>query len=187
MKLTNKINIVLCLIAIVTFLNGCAAVVAGSAATAYVTDPRSSKQISGDRNLKSEAKTALDKALPKNNIETSSYNNAVLLTGQVASQSDSDIATKTVQGIPNVRKVYNYIEVRDFDSSSYSNDAYITSKVKAEAFTTIGIDSNNIKVITNNSSVYILGATTKSQAERLVNIAKSVSGVKKVTLLVDYI
>ncbi len=187
MKLNNKINAVLYLIAIVTFLNGCAAVVAGTAATAYVTDPRSSKQIRGDFNLKSEAKEALNKALPKNNIETTSYNNAVLLTGQVNSQSNSDIATTVVKKLATVRKVYNYIEVRDFELSNYSNDAYITSKLKAEAFSTIGIDSNSIKVVTNNNTIYILGAITKSQTERLVEIAKSITGVKKVIILVDYI
>ena len=189
MKLTIKaINLViLCGIAM-TSLNSCAAVAAtAGGGVAYATDPRSSSQMSTDHDLKSAVKDKLDVVLAKNNIEVTGYNNKVLLTGQVISKANSDIATQVAESTPLVKQVFNYIEISPEDNASYTSDTYITSKVKSSAFVTVGIDSNNMKVITYHGSVYLFGITTKSQGERLVTLSKSISGVKNVIPLFDYV
>jgi osmotically-inducible protein OsmY len=188
-------NILVSLLTIIatTSLSGCAAAVigGGTAATAYVTDPRSSSQISKDHDVKSAVKDALDSILPKNNIEVTSYNNKTLLTGQVVSQTNKDLATKTAMNTAkkmyNSTHVLNYIKVGDADKSRYVNDAYITSKIKTTAFSTVGIDSNHMKVVTSDSIVYLFGTMTKSQAEQIIHISKSTSDVKKVVSLFDYV
>ena len=87
----------------------------------------------------------------------------------------------------NSATVLNYIEVGDEDKSKYVNDAYITSKIKTTAFSTVGIDSNHMKVVTSDSTVYLFGTMTKSQANRVIDISRSTSDVKKVVPLFDYI
>jgi osmotically-inducible protein OsmY len=177
---------------VATSLNGCAAVVVGGgAATAYATDPRSSSQMSRDHDVKSAVKDALDNALPKNNIEVTSYNNKTLLTGQVVSEINKELATKTAvdtaKKVSNSAQVLNYIEVGDVDKSKYVNDTYITSKIKTTAFSAVGIDSNHMKVVTSDSTVYLFGTMNKSQADRVIDISKSTSDVKKVVPLFDYV
>ena len=75
-------------------------------------------------------------------------------------------------------------------TSIRSNDADITSKVKT-ALTGIdnipGFDATQVKVVTENSAVFLMGMVYKKEADRAGEAARHVGGVKKVVKIFEYI
>ena len=72
---------------------------------------------------------------------------------------------------------------------SRSNDKYLTTKVRTRILATAifkkekNVKSNRIKVVTDNSTVFLLGIVDSGQAEIATNIARETSGVQKVVTL----
>ena len=63
----------------------------------------------------------------------------------------------------------------------YSDDSWITSKIKSKYLTTSGIRSMNISVSTNNGVVTLAGQVKNPhQHQQAIQIAKSTKGVRKV-------
>ncbi|MDP2248756.1 MAG: BON domain-containing protein, partial [Nitrosomonadales bacterium] len=67
-----------------------------------------------------------------------------------------------------------------------ASDTYITSKVKANMVKENRFPSNYVKVVTENSIVYLMGMVTREEAEDAVDIARNVSGVEKVVKVFEY-
>jgi len=67
-------------------------------------------------------------------------------------------------------------------TTQYTNGSVITTKVKSALLSASGIDSNDIKVQTEQPGVVILSGTQQNQAQinRAKNIALGVQGVNKV-------
>ncbi len=167
---------------------GCAPVgilASGGAATMVVAE--------GDKSLG----TAVDDAsiklnisrkllVSKNNlfidIDTSIVEGMVLLTGIVKNQESRIEAVKIVWEVGGVKEVINEIEIGDKTSiKEYANDVWITTQIKALAARDIGLRSISYNVETIRGKVYLAGITSKpEQLETLVNITKSVKGVKEV-------
>ena len=61
-----------------------------------------------------------------------------------------------------------------------SNDTWITSKVRADMLGTKNFDSTKVKVVTENSEVFLIGLVTRQEGDQAVEIARHVSGVKQV-------
>ena len=90
--------------------------------------------------------------------------------------------------IDNVRRVHNEIRVANLTGfSSRTNDSWITSKVKTQMLATKGFKSSQIKVTTEAGTVYIMGLVTKKAGNQAAEIARNVSGVKRVVKLFEYI
>ena len=84
-------------------------------------------------------------------------------------------------GVENVRNITNEIAVAGISPfMSRSNDALITSKVKGRFMDAGKFQINHVKVVTENSVVYLLGLVKRHEAQSAVEIASSTSGVKKV-------
>ena len=116
------------------------------------------------------------------NIDTSIVEGMVLLTGIVKNQESRIEAVKIVWEVDGVTEVINEIEIGDKTSiKEYANDVWITTQIKALAAKDIGLRSISYNVETIRGKVYLAGITSKpEQLEALVNIAKSVKGVKEV-------
>ena len=175
-------------------LSGCAAVVVGGVAAgatsgaAVATDPRSSSGVFDDQGLKNKVKDSLDAMIPGNSIEVTSYNQNILLTGQVIDTENKGKAVTVTKQVVGVKKIYDYIEVGATQSASQtSKDAYLTSVVKSNLLVSKGVDSNNVKVVTTNSIVYLMGLVDKEQAKKIEAAALEVDGVKKVVSLFQYV
>ncbi|MOA08228.1 outer membrane lipoprotein [compost metagenome] len=61
-----------------------------------------------------------------------------------------------------------------------SNDSWITSKVRADMLAAKDFDSTKVKVVTENSEVFLIGLVTRKEGDQAVEIARHVSGVKQV-------
>ncbi|MNN45277.1 outer membrane lipoprotein [compost metagenome] len=67
------------------------------------------------------------------------------------------------------------------------NDAWLTTKIKAQMLTDPNIPGSRIKVVTENGIVYLLGLLTKQEATQATNLVQGVSGVQKIVKLFEYI
>jgi osmotically-inducible protein OsmY len=106
----------------------------------------------------------------------------VLLTGEVAGNSDKLAAEQLVFQVENVKSVINELTIATSTSTlkDRSNDTLITSRVKSGLIEAKDLPSNAFKVVTERSVVYLMGRVTQREAERGTEIARSVSGVVKV-------
>ncbi len=98
-------------------LQGCAAVVVGgvAAGAATVHDRRTAGSVVEDQSIEIQASDRLhEEGGPGrgNHIKSISYNQIVLLAGEVREEADRDRAEEMVLAIPKVRKVVNEIAVR---------------------------------------------------------------------------
>jgi osmotically-inducible protein OsmY len=167
-------------------LGGCAAVVAGGviAGTALVaSDRRTSGSQLNDEGIEIRANNRLkEKFGERGNFNVTSYNGRVLLTGEVAGNSDKLAAEQLVFQIENVKLVVNELTVAGSTSTlqERSNDTLITTRVKTGLIEAQDIPSNAFKVVTERGVVYLMGRVTQREAERGTEIARGVRGVVKV-------
>jgi len=165
-------------------LGGCAAVVVGGAVgTAMVAaDRRTSGTQLEDQAIELKAVNRIRDAVgERGHVNAVSYSRTVLLTGEVASEADRSAIEQAVARIENVRSTVNELAVMGSSSlTARSNDAILTSKVKASHLDAKDLQANAIKVVTERATVYLMGRVTEREATRATELARGVSGVQKV-------
>lgn len=113
-----------------------------------------------------------------------SFNSEVLLTGEVPTQAIKEEVEKVVSSMPDVRRVYNELDVSASKGySSTVHDGYITSKLMAKMASSDGVKASQVKAVTNAGVVYIMGRVTPTQQSHLIDIANSTVGVTELVLL----
>lgn len=185
----------LLLIFILPFLPSCAPMVAlgvgaGAGTGAIVAeDRRTSGTFIEDESIELKSERRIHEQLGKEvHINVTSFNRIVLLTGEAPTEALKEQAGRLVRSIENVRNIINEITIREKTSlASRSNDAFITSKVKSRFLGSDKFQINHIKIVTENSVVYLLGMVRHEEAESAVEIARSTSGVSKVVKVFEYI
>lgn len=175
-------------------LQGCAAplLVAGAAGGATVAnDKRSTRSMVDDQVIETKTKDKIyaDEDISKKiHINITSYNGIVLLTGETLSRSLRTRVINIARHIDKVHRVHNEIRVSDLtDFSSRTNDSWITSKVKTQMLTAKGFDSTRVKVVTEAGAVYLMGLVSRDVGKRAANIARQISGVKRVVKVFEYL
>lgn len=117
-----------------------------------------------------------------------SVNGSVLVIGQAPNTYLRDLAIKSINEVKQVVQLHNQIRISSTTSiTTRSNDVWLTSKVKAALFGSDNIDATNIKVVTENGEVFLMGLITEAQANEAVEIARNVSGVNRVFKIFEYI
>ncbi|MDG6896833.1 hypothetical protein A6A19_02165 [Actinobacillus delphinicola] len=183
----RKLNSCLLILGSAMMLQACvpAAIIGGTAVTGkIINDPRSLKTQLSDDVLEHRVMVALNKdpQLKKEaRIDAISYNHDILLVGQVPSEELKVQAGNITRGVQYVRAIYNELLVNQpISASQVLTDVRITSQIKSKLFVTPNINSINVKVITENGNVYLMGNVLPGQAKIIVNIARQVEGVKQV-------
>ncbi len=177
----------------VVLLQGCAAaVVAGaSSSVTAANDRRTIGSQIDDNNIEIKASIAISEVerLEKSaRVNAISVNGIVLLVGQVANQEMKNEAQITVEAIAGIRKIHNQLRIgSNIGITTQTHDSWLTSKVKAQLLAAKDISSNNIKVVTENAEVYLMGLVSQDEANRAVDIARNVSGVERVVKVFEYI
>jgi osmotically-inducible protein OsmY len=121
-------------------------------------------------------------------VNVASFNRRVLLTGEVRDQAMKDNVEREVRGIEGVLSVTNELEIAGPSSyTSRSNDALITTKVKASLVDMKDISANSFKVVTERGNVYLMGRVTQREGNIAAEVARGVSGVYKVVKVFEYI
>lgn len=127
--------------------------------------------------------------LDKNShIVVTSFNGIVLLAGQTPRADLKSLAEQTAGQVQRVKKVHNELQVLPPSSLlARNNDAWLTTKIKAQMLTDSNIPGSRIKVVTENGIVYLLGLLTQQEANQATNLVQGVSGVQKIVKLFEYI
>ena len=187
----NKFRL-LFLFFIAPYLAGCAiAAGGGSAAAGYSTlDRRTTGTIIEDQAIEIKAYRAIaaDKELDEQtHINITSYNTAVLVTGESPVDEMRQKIVSIVSAVDKVKHVYNEITIAAPSSMvSRSSDVYITTKVKTKLFADKILSGLVIKVNTEKGVVYLMGIVSQEEAEIATNIARETGGVQKVVKLFQY-
>lgn len=175
---------------IASSLSACVPLMVGGAAvgaTTVAVDRRSSGAYVDDQSIELKATSQMSR-FSGASIGVTSYNRAVLLTGQVPTQAARDEAELLVRGLPNVRRVYNHLTVGAAATTSQaSNDTWITSKVRTNMLSGKGFSSNNVKVVTELGVVYLMGMMTRNEGEAAAKVASETAGVTRVVTLFETI
>lgn len=183
---------ILLLVAGVSLLQGCVVpFVAGAAASAVVVnDRRNIETMSDDQQIQY---TAYQRIIADTSLTTGShivvetFDRNVLLVGEAPTEDVRNRVEAIVRSLPKVNRIYNQITIGPPASpAELSNDSWITTKVKSEMLAAKGLHSSQVKVITENGSVYLLGIVTHDQAQLAVDVARHVSGVQRVVKLFEY-
>lgn len=183
---------ILMLLAVLPLAQGCVPlIVGGAAATGAVVaqDRRTVGTIAEDEGIELRANDRLRKRFGDSAyISVTSYNRMVLLTGQAPDAQARAEAERITRGVQNVRGVYNEVAVAGVSSlTSRSNDSIITSKVKARFLDSSELSALHVKVVTDNSVVYLMGLVKKQEANASTGIARTTSGVQKVVRVFEYL
>jgi len=193
MRVNMRSTNLLITLSAVFLLQGCvaAAVVTIIGGASAATDERSLGTQMDDQKIEFEAYSKLSKheALNDNaNLQVVSVNGSVLVIGQAPNTYLRDLAIKSINEVDLIVQLHNQIRISNTTSiTTKSNDIWLTSKVKTALFGSDTLDATNIKVVTENGEVFLMGLVTETQANEAVNIARNVSGVNRVFKIFEYI
>jgi osmotically-inducible protein OsmY len=124
----------------------------------------------------------------RTNVNVTSYNRLVLLTGETPEAADRATVEQAVSRIEGVRAVVNEVAVMGKTSlTARSNDAILTARVKAAFIDALELSPQTVKVVTERGVVHLLGRVTEREAARAVEAARGVPGVTKVVRVFEII
>lgn len=166
--------------------------VAGAAiGGAIVYDRRDMNTMVADQEIYQQATNKINTDNELHNdahILVSSFNRSVLIVGQAPTEALRAKAQQFVATIPGIKRIYNEVTISGPTSAAVrSSDAWITTKVKSQMLIEPKLRSGQIKVVTEDSVVYLIGIIHHEQADIAVDIARQVSGVQRVVKIFDYI
>ena len=123
-------------------------------------------------------------------INVTSYNGRILITGEAPTARARARAAETAQADPNVRGVFNELQVAAPSSLlARSNDLLLEGKAKASLFSIelADFDPTRIKITVEQGIVYLMGIVTGQEADAATDVIRRVSGVEKVVKIFEYI
>ena len=125
--------------------------------------------------------------LKDGHLGVTSFRGVVLLTGQVRDEESKALASEVLSGIEDVKTVYNELTISGPTALlARSADAVVTSKVKARLLANEAVRGLEIKVVTENGTVYLLGTVTRAEGEAATAAARAVGGVERVVRIFSY-
>ncbi|WP_041353589.1 BON domain-containing protein [Nitrosomonas eutropha] len=189
------IRLILWIQALLFLLPGCAPMiltgvgVGAGAGALMVEDRRSSGMYIDDEGIELKTSRRIGERLgDRVHVNVTSFNRNVLLTGEAPDEFTKKEIEKLAMSIENVQNISNEITIAPKSSlSSRSNDALITSKVKARFINNKVFQMNHIKVVTENGVVYLLGLVTRKEGDTATRIASTTESVLKVVKVFEYL
>ena len=189
-----RVLLLVLLLAGLTTLSGCArflGAVSDDDGIQQTPTDRTMGRVIDDEVLENVALVNIRKASPglaESHISVTSFNGVVLLTGQVRAESLKQQAEDVVRQLRNARRVYNELEVAGPTSLlTRSGDSWVTSKVKTKLLASDAAPGRDIKVVTENGIVYLLGLVSRDDADTAAEIARSTGGVRRVVRMFEYV
>lgn len=172
-------------------LTGCVGLVAGGAVMTAVAsnDRRTLGAQTEDTAIgikgESRAKTIVGS---EGHVNVTSFNRKVLLTGEVRDEAMKAAVEREVRMVSGVAAIVNELGIGAASKyTSRSNDALITTKVKASLIDMQTISASSFKVVTERGNVYLMGLVTPREAQIAADVARGVGGVMKVVKVFEYI
>lgn len=180
-------------ITLLVSLTGCGSILATFESNSIEEDPgeRSLAQQVEDESIETKAVVnirAVNDAFDDLRFVVVSYNGFVLIAGEVPSQELKDQATDVLREIPGIRRIYNELIIgAKSTADTEAGDVWITTKVKTALLAASDVPSLRVKVVTENSVVYLMGLLTPEEADRTATAAADIEGVERVVRLFELI
>jgi osmotically-inducible protein OsmY len=174
----------------VVSLSGCVPVVAGGigAGILMAEDRRTSGTYLMDEEIELKTSSRIRENFGENTrVSTTSFNRQVMLTGQVPNAEVSAKVEEIALAVPNVRMVQNELSVGAVSGfTTRTNDGFITTKVKARFLDDERFSAHHVKVVTENSTVYLMGMVKREEGNAAAEVAARTAGVSKVVKVFEY-
>ncbi len=174
-------------------LQGCIAttvVTTAAVASKVATDPRSTGTQVDDEILEEKIAYNLNndaQLKAESRINVVVYNGKVLLIGQTPSEMAAESAKNIAAGVNGVTDIYNEIRIGEkIEASQIALDSWITTVVKSKLLVNSEVKATDVKVITENGEVFLMGKLSATQADAAAEVARNVSNVKKVVKVITY-
>jgi len=183
---------IIALLSALPFIHGCGALIAGGAAATGVVisqDRRTIGTLTEDEGIEIRTASRIsDRFKDGVHANVTSFNRMVLLTGEVPDAAARTEAERIAWAVQNVRGVHNELAIAGVSSYTVrGNDTVITSKVKGRFLDSQKFNPLHVKVVTENSIVYLMGLVTKQEANDATEIARTTSGVQKVVRVFEFL
>src|SRR5690554_3010045 len=121
-------------------------------------------------------------------INVDSYNGIVLLTGQVPSEELKQKASEIAGNVRNVRDVHNELAIAaNLPASQRMSDTWTNTRIRTSLGSDQTIDTNRLRFVTENATVYIMGIVTRAEADRIVNAIADLGGIQRIVKVFDYL
>jgi osmotically-inducible protein OsmY len=176
----------------ILILTGCTTIVDATTKEPITPDPgqRSLGTYIDDKRLQVIVGVNLKKADPglrEANINVTSFNGVILLTGQVLTQELRLLAAETATAITGVRQVHNELQIKEnLAFLARSNDTWLATKIKAALLTNDEIESLRIKVIVEDGTAFLMGLVSQEEANTAAGLISNISGLKEVVRVFEY-
>lgn len=169
-------------------LAGCASGI-GKMGSYSATDRRTAGTVIEDNAIESKATDHIEaKYKATVHVNVTSFNRFVLISGEVPTDEVKTQVARIVGSVPNVKGYANELTVGALSKfSSRSSDAFITSSIKSLLNKSKQVQADQVRVTTENGIVYLMGLTTRAEADAASDIASTVRDVKKVLRVFEYI
>ncbi|AEY00616.1 secreted protein [Oceanimonas sp. GK1] len=184
---------VITLLTSLALLQGCAGLVAAGGATSanMITDRRTFGTQIGDQTMEMRALHRLGEEKPMWNESRFAViitNGKALLIGQTPTEAYRARAEAIVREVPGVREVFNEVRIGPpLTLAQQSRDTWLTSKVKSTLLAEKNIDGTKLKVVTENTEVFLIGLVTRKEADIAVQLSRNVAGVSRVVTAFEYV
>ena len=167
-------------------LSGCAPVIVGGAGVGVLMteDRRTVTAYLMDEEIELKAGHRTSEAkLDKVHANFTSYNRRVLITGEAPTDALKARVGEIARGVENVREgeVKNELQIAAPTSLvTRSNDVLLTTQVKLALFNDRRLNANQIKVVAENSVIFLMGIVKPAEGDAAAESASKVSGVTRV-------
>lgn len=179
--------------AVLLLLQGCittAVVTTAAVAGKVATDPRSAGTQVDDEILEEKVAQNLNndaQLKTETRINIVVYNGKVLLIGQAPNYTAAETAKNIAAGVEGVKEVVNEIRTGEvIRASQVAIDSWITTTIKSKLLLNGEVKTTEVKVITENGEVFLIGKLSHTQADAATKVARNVRGVSKVVKVITY-
>jgi osmotically-inducible protein OsmY len=175
---------------VVGSVQGCVLALGGAALGGAVvaTDRRSTGIQLEDTQIELRVSHALDSLFTRESvhIDVTSYDQQVLLAGEVPTEQAKRDAEASASSQQNVKRVINELWLGSMSGLNDGNDDIVlAAKVKAALLDVKGLSAGVVKTRCTLGRVYLMGKLTHDEAELAKDKAAHVPGVKRVVALFE--
>ena len=176
----TPIRFIAVILALVPLLQSCAGVIG--------EDRRTSATVLEDQTIELKIGDRIkEKYEDRVHVNATCFNRFVLLTGEAPTDEIRQDLTIVALEVQNVRNVQNEVIVAGNSSfTSRSSDALLISRVRGR-LQNERISINNVKVVTEDGTVFLMGLVTRAEAESAAQTAATTGGAQRVVKVFEYI
>ena len=185
-KHVKNLGLLASLLALILTLQGCVVAVgaAGAMAAKVANDRRTVGTQLDDQNADAAISyqwSKSDALKAQTNLQADVYNGVALLTGQAPNQGLVDEAVRRAQEVSYIKKIHNQIRIGEaIGAGTQANDLWLASKVRTKIVADERVPALQVKVVVQDSEVFLMGRLTNLEATAAVDIARNITGVARV-------